>query len=78
MRDGIQVVAAGALRGLADTRVPMLFAAFGYWVLGLPAGLALAFWAGLGPAGIWMGLATGLAAVAGMMLARWRRLSAAA
>ncbi|GGJ15327.1 multidrug resistance protein NorM [Neoroseomonas lacus] len=77
LADGVQVVAAGALRGLADTRVPMVFAAIGYWVLGLPAGLALAFWAGLGPAGIWMGLATGLAVVAVLMLVRWRRLSAA-
>ena len=78
LADGVQVVAAGALRGLADTRVPMLFAALGYWVLGLPAGLALGWWAGLGPAGIWMGLATGLAIVAVLMLARWRRLSALA
>lgn len=77
LADGVQVVAAGALRGLADTRVPMVFAAIGYWVLGLPAGLALAWWAGLGPVGIWMGLATGLAVVAVLMLARWRRLSAA-
>jgi MATE family multidrug resistance protein len=76
LADGVQVVAAGALRGLADTRVPMVFAAIGYWVLGLPAGLALAFWAGLGPPGIWMGLATGLGVVAVLMLARWRRLSA--
>ena len=76
LADGVQVVAAGALRGLADTRVPMVFAAIGYWVLGLPAGLALAWWAGLGPAGIWMGLAIGLTVVAGLMLARWRRLSA--
>jgi MATE family multidrug resistance protein len=76
LADGVQVVAAGALRGLADTRVPMVFAAIGYWVLGLPAGLALAWWAGFGPAGIWMGLAIGLTVVAGLMLARWRRLSA--
>lgn len=76
LADGVQVVAAGALRGLADTRVPMVFAAFGYWVLAFPAGLALGFWAGLGPVGIWAGLAIGLAAVAVMMTARWRRLSA--
>mgnify|MGYP005842505935 CR=1 FL=1 len=75
LADGLQVVAAGALRGLADTRVPMLFAAFGYWALAFPAGLALGFWAGLGPVGIWAGLAIGLAAVAALMTARWRRLS---
>ncbi len=73
--DGVQVVAAGALRGLTDTRVPMLFAALGYWVLGLPAGLLLAGPAGFGPPGIWVGLAIGLSIVAVLMLARWRRLS---
>ena len=74
--DGLQVVAAGALRGLKDTRVPMLFAALGYWGIGLPAGLALAQFGGLGPQGVWMGLGIGLAVVAGLMLLRWRRLSA--
>ncbi len=78
LADGVQVVAAGALRGLADTRVPMVFAAFGYWVLALPCGIALGWWAGLGPPGIWVGLALGLAVVAVLMLARWRRLSRAA
>nr|WP_198375948.1 MATE family efflux transporter [Roseomonas rubea] len=73
--DGVQVVAGGALRGLADTRVPMLFAALGYWGLAFPAGLALAWWAGLGPMGLWVGLALGLALVAVMMTLRWRRLS---
>jgi multidrug resistance protein, MATE family len=73
--DGIQVVAAGALRGLKDTRVPMLFAALGYWVLGLPVGLLLAHAGGLGPPGVWVGLGVGLAIVAGLMLLRWRRLS---
>jgi MATE family multidrug resistance protein len=75
LADGIQVVAAGALRGLADTRVPMVFAALGYWGLALPFGVALGWWAGVGPPGIWAGLALGLAVVAGLMLARWRRLS---
>jgi multidrug resistance protein, MATE family len=75
MADGVQVVAAGALRGLADTRVPMVFAALGYWGLGLPAGLALGWGVGIGPPGIWVGLAIGLAVVAVLMLARWRRLS---
>jgi MATE family multidrug resistance protein len=73
--DGVQVVAAGALRGLKDTRVPMLFAALGYWGIGLPAGLALAWPAGLGAVGIWIGLAAGLAVVSGLMLWRWRALS---
>lgn len=75
MGDGIQVVAAGALRGLKDTRVPMLFAALGYWGIGLPFGLLVARYGGLGPPGVWAGLGVGLALVAGMMLLRWRRLS---
>jgi MATE family multidrug resistance protein len=52
LADGVQVVAAGALRGLRDTRVPMLLAAVGYWVIGLPVGLLLGFPLGLGASGI--------------------------
>ncbi|BAT59237.1 multidrug resistance protein NorM [Variibacter gotjawalensis] len=69
--DGAQVVAAGALRGLRDTRMPMLIAAFGYWVMGLPLCLALGFWSGLGGVGIWIALATSLAVVAVIMVWRW-------
>jgi MATE family multidrug resistance protein len=75
LADGVQVVAAGALRGLKDTRVPMWLAAFGYWAAGLPLGLLLAHPLGLGPVGIWVGLAAGLAVVALPMLLRWRWLS---
>ncbi|MFC7554751.1 MATE family efflux transporter [Pseudoroseomonas wenyumeiae] len=75
LADGVQVAAAGALRGLKDTRLPLLYAALGYWVLGLPVGMLLGFTAGLGPVGIWFGLAAGLAAVALMMTLRWRRLA---
>ncbi|MBV1797574.1 MATE family efflux transporter [Siccirubricoccus sp. G192] len=77
LADGVQVVAAGALRGLKDTRVPMLLAAAGYWGLGLPLGLVLGFPLGLGATGIWIGLAAGLALVAGLLLLRWRRLAGA-
>ena len=77
LADGVQAVAAGALRGLKDTRVPMLLAALGYWGLGLPLGIALALWAGLEARGVWWGLAAGLAIVAVLMLRRWRRMSAA-
>jgi MATE family multidrug resistance protein len=69
--DGAQVIGAGMLRGLHDTRWPLLFALVGYWVVGLGIGSWLAFgadWKGLG---IWIGLATGLASVAALMLARW-------
>lgn len=74
--DGLQVVGAGALRGLKDTRVPMLFAGLGYWVLGLPVGALLAFGAGFGALGIWLGLAFGLAIVAGLLVVRWSRREA--
>ena len=69
--DGSQVVAAGMLRGLHDTRVPMLFALFGYWVIGIGVGVWLAFERGWQGMGIWAGLATGLAIVAALMVGRW-------
>lgn len=69
--DGAQVVGAGMLRGLHDTRVPMLFALFGYWVAGLGVGVWLAFARGWQGVGIWTGLATGLGVVAALMIARW-------
>lgn len=68
--DGAQAVGAGALRGMRDTRVPMLLAIFGYWVVGLPTSAILAFPLGLGGQGVWIGLATGLTVVA--VLAVWR------
>jgi multidrug resistance protein, MATE family len=73
--DGAQVVGAGMLRGLHDTKMPMLFAAFGYWVIGIGIGTYLAFGAGWDGLGIWVGLAVGLAVVALLMLVRWRDLS---
>ena len=69
--DGAQVIGSAMLRGLQDTRVPMLFAAFGYWVIGLGSGYLLAFHAGFLGVGIWIGFALGLAAVAALMLGRW-------
>jgi MATE family multidrug resistance protein len=69
--DGAQVIGAGMLRGLHDTRWPLIFALIGYWGVGLGIGSWLAFsrdWQGVG---IWVGLACGLAAVAMLMLARW-------
>ena len=78
LADGVQAVAAGALRGLRDTRVPMLFAALGYWGIGLPVGLLLGFPLGFGASGVWIGLAAGLAVVAALMLRRWRQLATAA
>jgi MATE family multidrug resistance protein len=74
--DGLQVTGAGALRGLKDTRMPMIYAGFGYWALGLPLGAMLALWGGFEGLGIWIGLAAGLAFVAALMLRRWMRRAA--
>lgn len=71
--DAAQAVASGMLRGLGDTRVPMIYAAIGYWGVGLVLAVVLAFYAGMDGQGIWTGLATGLAVVAVAMTARWVR-----
>jgi len=71
--DGAQTVGAGMLRGLQDTRVPMLYAALGYWGVGMPLCLLCAFTLGLGGVGIWIGLASSLMVVACVMLQRWVR-----
>ena len=71
--DGLQAVAAGALRGLQDTRVPMVYALFGYWVPGLGTAVGLGFFTPLAGLGIWIGLAVGLIVVALLMLQRWGR-----
>ena len=70
--DGAQVIGAGMLRGLGDTKVPMIFAAIGYWGIGIGVGAWLAFGRGWGGVGIWTGLATGLAVVSVLMIARWQ------
>ena len=71
--DGAQVIGAGMLRGLHDTRWPLIFALVGYWGIGLGIGAWLAFAADWQGVGIWVGLAAGLAAVAVLMLWRWVR-----
>jgi MATE family multidrug resistance protein len=70
--DGLQAVAAGVLRGVGDTRGPMLINLLGYWVLGLPLSVYLGFVAGLGPVGLWWGLVLGLGIVAISLLIRVR------
>lgn len=62
--DGIQVIAAGALRGLKDTRVPMFIGILSYWGIGFTGGYTTAFVLGLGGVGLWLGLALGLLAAA--------------
>ena len=70
--DGVvQAVGAGVLRGVQDTRVPMVFALIGYWVVGIGVGTLLAFPFGLQGVGIWLGLASGLGAAAVLLVARW-------
>jgi MATE family multidrug resistance protein len=71
--DGAQAVGAGMLRGLHDTTVPMIFALFGYWAIGMGTAVALGFGLGWQGVGIWTGLAAGLASVAVLMLWRWSR-----
>lgn len=71
--DGAQSVGAGMLRGLHDTTLPMVYAAVGYWVIGLGVGVLLGFHAGWGGVGIWVGLASGLAVVSVLMVTRWMR-----
>lgn len=68
--DGLQIVGAGALRGLKDTTKPMMIAAFGYWVVGFGTGYYLGFVQGLEGLGVWIGLAVGLTFVAVALL--WR------
>ena len=70
--DGIQVTAIGILRGLGDTRAPMLVNILGFWLIGFPTSLLLGFRAGMGPAGLWWGLVAGLAAVAIVLAIRVR------
>ena len=70
--DGIQVVASGVLRGVGDTRVPMLVNLLGFWGVGLPISVVLGFGLDLGPRGVWLGLAGGIGAVALLLLVRVR------
>ncbi len=68
--DGLQAVAAGILRGVGDTRVPMYANILGFWILGIPLGLLLAFPLEMGATGLWWGLAAGLASVSLLLI--WR------
>ena len=71
--DGLQAVMAGALRGLQDTRVPMLLALTGYWLFGFGTSALLGFFTPLAGLGVWIGLAVGLVVVAALLLTRWLR-----
>lgn len=69
--DGTQAVGIGMLRGIPDMKIPTLMTLTAYWLIGLPLGYALAFWADMGIYGIWYGLAAGLAASALLMVLRF-------
>jgi MATE family multidrug resistance protein len=73
--EGVQVLSAGALRGLKDTRVPMWLAVVSYWGLGMPLGVGLGFGLGWGPQGMWVGLIGGLSAAALLLAARFHKSS---
>jgi MATE family multidrug resistance protein len=69
--DGLQAVAAGSLRGLQDTRAPMVIAILGYWLPGFGTMVGLGFFTPLAGIGVWIGLLVGLVVVAGALLFRW-------
>ncbi len=69
--DGLQGVATGALRGLGDTRTPMLLNLAGHWMIGLPVGYLLCFAGGWGVVGLWIGISTGLVLVGSLVTAIW-------
>lgn len=71
LSDGLQAVAAGALRGIQDTRVPMVIALFGYWIAGFGTSVALGLLTPLGGTGVWIGLAVGLTVAAALLMGRW-------
>jgi multidrug resistance protein, MATE family len=75
LSDGLQVSSAAALRGLKDTRIPMLWTALAYWCLGLPLGWWLGLKRGLGAPGVWVGLIVGLSAAAVLLAARLVRVT---
>ncbi len=74
--DGIQVTAAGALRGLKDTRVPLLIGILAYWGIGLSCGYTLGLGLGFGGVGLWWGFAIGLAVAAGVLTWRFSKAQA--
>nr|WP_298682246.1 MATE family efflux transporter [uncultured Dongia sp.] len=73
--DGLQVSALGALRGYKDTKVPMVIAFFGYWVIGIGGGIAMAYTFDVRGPGVWWGLAIGLLASGTLLLLRFQHIS---
>ena len=75
LSDGIQVVGLGALRGMADVKIPTFITLVAYWVLALPLGYILGFSLNMGAFGIWIGLLAGLTIAAVLLYIRFDRLS---
>jgi MATE family multidrug resistance protein len=71
--DGIQAALGGALRGRGETQRPFLINVLGYWLIGLPVGVYLAFWRGWRATGLWLGFIAGLAVVALLLVREWER-----
>lgn len=74
--DGVQGIAAGALRGLNDTRLPMLYAAVSFWLVGFSSGYVLAFWSDLGAFGVWIGFSLSLWLFGLLLTVRFHNLTA--
>ena len=73
--DGVQTIAAGSLRGMNDTRMPLLFAAISYWLIGFTTACLLGFRSELGAFGVWIGLSVGTAIYATLLILRFRLLA---
>ena len=73
--DAIQTIVAGSLRGMNDTRIPLLFATLSYWLIGFPCACWLGFRTPLGAVGVWIGLSVGTAVYAALLVLRFRRLA---
>ena len=73
--DGIQICAAGGLRGLKDTRVPMVYTLIAYWLVGMSTGYYLTFNLEFGPKGMWIGMIAGLTTAAVLLTGRFLRSS---
>ena len=75
LADGLQVSASGALRGLKDTKVPMVISFIAYWLVGMSSGVYLTFVANVGGRGLWIGLVVGLSTAAALLIWRFVRLT---
>jgi len=69
--DGLQTVSTGALRGLGETKLPMIANLIGHWGIGLPIAYVLCFQYGWGAQGLWAGLAVGLILIGGVLTGVW-------